>query len=79
MTSCLQMTVHLMLKPSSEMQENAYMFSATCEDFSHTVSTKNAEVMYQPTPSASYTGPTITVGHQKFDVADDGNNFSRTV
>ena len=47
------------------MHENMDMFSAACEDFGFTISTKKTDIMYQPVTAAPYIEPTIKMVQAK--------------
>ena len=56
-----------------EMQLELDRFSAACDNFGLTISTKRTEVMYQPTTGNPYQEPNITVKGQRIQ---DMENFT---
>jgi len=67
----------------TEMQVSMDKFSAACDNFGLTISTKKTEVMYQPSPSTPYQEPAIMVKGQKLQAVDQftylGSTLSRAV
>ena len=48
-----------------QMQRSIECFSAACDNFGLTISTKKTEVMHQPASRRAYVEPTITVNAEK--------------
>ena len=73
------------LNASSEpdMQESMDKFSAACDNFGLTISTKKTEVLHQPTPGKLYTQPVIKIKDQILQAVDKftylGSTMSREV
>ncbi|XP_046846768.1 uncharacterized protein LOC124440414 [Xenia sp. Carnegie-2017] len=67
----------------SELQISMNKFSAACDNFGLTISTKKTEVMHQPSPRTHYTEPTILVNGQRLQTVDKftylGSTLSRAV
>ncbi len=67
----------------SEMQHNMDKFSAACDNFGLTISTKKTEVLHQPAPGKLYTKPTIKIKDQILQAVDKftylGSTLSREV
>lgn len=65
----------------TEMQDSMNLFSAACNDFGLTISTKKTEVLYQPASGAPHIEPDITVGSQKLVASEKftylGSTLSR--
>ena len=66
-----------------EMQVSMDKFSAACDNFGLTISTKKTEVMHQPIPRTPYHEPTIMVKGQKLQAVEQftylGSTLSRAV
>ena len=65
------------------MKGSLDLFSATCKDLGHIISTKKTGVMYQPAPAVPYIEPTLTMGGEMLAVTDKftslGSTLSRAV
>ena len=61
------------------MQHSVNQFSAACDKFGLTISTKKTDVMYQPAPGKLYAEPTITVQNVKLPAADNFTYLGSTL
>ncbi len=83
MTSCSLMTCALNTGSISEMQASMNKFTAACDNFGLTISTKKTEVIHQPAPHTPYKEPTIVLKGQRQQAVDNftylGSTLSRAV
>ena len=67
----------------TDMQRSTDTFSAACDNFGLTISTKKTEVMLQPAPGKLYVEPNITIKGQRLNAVDKftylGSTLSRNV
>ena len=67
----------------ADMQHSVDKFSAACNNFGLTISTKKTEVLHQPAPGKPYVEPNIIINGQRLNAVDKftylGSTLSRTV
>ena len=62
-----------------EMQAEMDSFSAACNNFGLTISTKKTEVMFQPAPGNQYHEPQITVNRQTLQAVETFTYLASTL